>query len=80
MISGHKIFHGYATHGVPLSIGLMVLEGKQINFREYIDAARENGWTDRRINAALTEGLRDSGWPNADEILGRSRSYMVKYG
>ena len=79
LVDGNKVFHCYATHGVPLYFGLMALEGKKINWREYIDSARENGWSDHRILAVMTEGLRDADWPDADKILELSKLYMLRY-
>jgi hypothetical protein len=65
MIPGSLLFTMKTTHGLPLEFSLTRLfdDLKTIDWRSFIDAARENGWYDFQTYRVFCEGLIDADVP-----------------
>lgn len=83
MFSGKKLFELKATHGLPLDVAITKIfddsTQTRIDWAEFIETARSNGWWDYQtievMEIALTDSdvLRDY----RDDVLQRAKLYML---
>lgn len=78
--SGKVLFELKATHGIPLDISLdrLLNHGILIDWVEFIEQARMNGWYDYQTFEVIEDALRDIQYPKTNEILDRLKIYILK--
>lgn len=83
VFSGKLLFELKATHGLPLDITLhevLVRRSLRVDWVEFIQTGRNNGWWDYQIIEAIEVGLADAGVPPDDvsAIVTRAKLWMQK--
>lgn len=81
MFSGAVLFELKATHGIPWDITLEQVRSKgyTINWKEFIDTARNNKWWDFQTLEAITFVLQDviQDKEEVQNIIDRMKQYIL---
>ena len=82
IVSGEFLFELKATHGFPLEMALdRIMEvGAVVNWPEFIECARRNGWWDFQTYDCINHAMQDAEWPRdtQQEIQRRFQLYVMK--
>lgn len=83
IFSGKKLFELKATHGLPLDVAISRIADESASIRidwvEFIETARSNGWWDYQTVEAIEIALTDADLLRSyrDEVLQRVKLYML---
>jgi hypothetical protein len=83
MFSGKKLFELKATHGLPLDVAISKIFDDslqtRIDWAEFIETARSNGWWDYQTIEVMEIALTDADVRREyrDEVLQRVKMYML---